>query len=175
MEIDRPIAIAVILFITLGLGFFVVAPKYQGFKDLQIKISEQEAELKGKTKYFLEIVKAFEKLKENKESIEKIDSALPPEFSLSSLVNLLQQKTAENGLIFQRINLHKILPITEGRKIQENHFFLEVSGAYSSFRNFLSSLEKSSRLIEIESISFTSRKEIEGFYSFKLTIRVHSY
>ena len=44
MQIDRPIAIALILFIILLLVFFLVVPEYNTFKSLQTQLGEKKAE-----------------------------------------------------------------------------------------------------------------------------------
>jgi len=60
------------------------------------------------------------------------------------------------------------------KEIKEMNFELGLSGSYSSFKNFLSILERSSKLIEIEKISF-SVGEKEKPWDFNLGIKVYSY
>ncbi len=175
MTIDRPIAIALILFIILALGFYLVAPKYQEFKKLQVKLGEKEAEFKAKAAYFLGVVDTFKKLRNYEEDLEKVDSALPLNPSLASLIYFFQIKSSESGLIFKKANLFSISLISKKSDIKEITFFLEFFGSYFAFKNFLSSLEKSARLIEVENISFTSQVETEQTYPFKLKIKAHSY
>ncbi len=175
MTIDRPIAIALILFIVLILGFYLVVPKYQKFKEFQVELSEKEAEFKGRAAYFLGVSNTFRKLKNYEEALEKVDSALPLNPSLASLIYFFQIKSSENGLIFQKATLFSISLISKKSDIKEITFFLEFFGSYPAFKNFLSSLEKSARLIEVENISFASQVETEQTYPFKLTVKVHSY
>ena len=174
-SIDRPIAIAVMLFIILVLGFYLVAPKYQQFNDLQIKLSEKEAEFKGKAAYFLEVGDTFKKLRSYEEGLEKIDSALPSDPSIAFLIYFFQKKTLENGLIFQQVSFSGSSSANKRGETKEIHFSLGLLGSYSAFKNFLSSLEKSARLVEVESISFASQRGTEQIYPFKLEIKVHSY
>jgi len=175
MKIDRPIAIAVILFIILVLGFYFVFPKYQEFKEIQLEVSEKEAEFKGRAEYFAEVGSTFKRLKDYEESLGKIEDALPPTPSLAPLIYFLQTKSSENGLIFRRANLLSVSLVSEKSDIKEITFSLEFFGSYPAFKNFLSSLEKSARLIEVESISFVSQQESDQTYPFNLTIKIHSY
>ncbi len=175
MEIDRPIAIAVTLFIVLVLGFYLVAPEYQEFRDSQLELSKKEAEFEGREAYFLEVANTFRKLKIYEDELEKIDSALPASPSLASLIYFLQKKSAETGLILQAANLRKISSIAKTSDIKETRFYLEFFGSYFAFKNFLSSLEKSARLIEVESVSFASLKDTDETYPFKLIIKTYSY
>jgi len=184
MTIDRPIAIALILFVVLVLGFYFVSPKYQEFKEIQLKVSEKEAEFKGKAEYFAEVSKTFKKLKDYEENLGKIEDeehlgpiedALPSTPSLAPLIYFFQIKSSENGLIFRRANLLSISLVNERSDIKEITFSLEFFGSYPAFKNFLISLEKSARLIEVESISFISQQESGQTYPFNLTIKVYSY
>ncbi len=175
MEVDRPIAIAVILFVILFVAFYLVVPKYQEFEEFQIKLSKKEAEYRGRSAYFSDIASTYEKLKQKEEILKKIDSALPSSPALHSLVYFLQKKSLENGLIFLKANLLKISPIKEGSRIKETNFSFGVVGPYPAFKNFLMSLEKSARLIEVEDVSFVARKEFEETFEFNVTVKVYSY
>lgn len=175
MTIYRLIAIAIILFIALILGFYLTYPKYQEFKELQTKVSEKEAELRGRTAYFAGVDKTFKKLKNYEESLEKIDRAIPSNSSIAFLIYFFQKKSSENGLILQGVSFSESSPAGGRKEFKEIHFSFKLLGSYSALKNFLSFLEKSVRLIEVESISFTSQKETGQIYSFGLTIKVHSY
>ena len=59
-------------------------------------------------------------------------------------------------------------------EIRETGTNLVVAGSYSSFKNFLSTLEKTARMIELESISFSTLEEV-GPIDFNLRIKVYSY
>ena len=117
----------------------------------------------------------FKKLEDYEESLEKIEDALPSTPSLAPLIYFLQTKSSENGLIFRRANLLSVSLVSEKSDIKEIIFSLEFFGSYPAFKKFLSSLEKSARLIEVESISFVSQQESSQTYPFNLTIKVHSY
>ena len=107
MQIDRPIAIAVTLFVILLLIFFLVSPKYQTFKDLQIKLGEKKAEFNAKYVYFAEIAKVYYGLQNRQDSIKKIDDALPVDSNYGRLVYFFQKKAMENGLIIKNLFLSK--------------------------------------------------------------------
>lgn len=198
MKVDRPITIAIIIFIIILLMYFFVVPKYYEFKDLQVKLGKSEAEYNGKFAYFSEVSKIFRELEDRQESLEKIENAIPPKPQLADLVYFFQQKGTESGLIVKNIFLTKISPVTSESSIKEIVFSLDVMGNYQSLKNFLSSLENSSRLFEVGNISFGSQtinqssssqtqnpisKQktlivqpiIQQVYSFKFEIKTHSY
>lgn len=170
---NRPITIAVCIWLSLILGVGFLWPKYQDLRNSQKKIEEKKAELQYKEEYFSELNKTSDALKEYSEILQKIDSSLPADPNLPSLFDFLQKVSSQNGLVLKRINPVSTTPF-EDSKIQETHLNLSLSGSYSAFKNFLSTLQKSARLIEIESITFSSPEKEETF-NFDLKIKVYSY
>jgi len=197
MKIDRPIAIAIIIFIIVLLMYFFVVPKYYEFRDLQGKLGEAEAEYNSKFAYYSEVTKIFRELEDRKDILDKIDNAIPSKPQLADLIYFFQQKGAESGLIVKNIVLTKISPVNSESNIKEIVFSLNVLGNYQSFKNFLSLMENSSRLLEISNVSFgsqpvsqssslqiqnpilnpqsQSQSQIEEIYSFRFEIKTHSY
>ena len=62
----------------------------------------------------------------------------------------------------------------QGSKIKRTEFNLSLSGSYSAFLGFLSSLEKNSRLIEIDQISLSSVKDDQPT-NFNIRLKIYSY
>lgn len=188
MEFDRPIAIVITLFIVLISIFFLAAPKYQEFKILQQKLGEKQAEYDAKFAYYSEIAKVYEKIMANKELVDKIDSAIPSNVSYGPLVYFFQKKGFENGLILKGLYLTKASSKDQKSDIKEIVFSLSLLGEYSSFKNFMYSLERSARLFEINSASFGTSVQpgtkenaepapvqILQTYSFQMEIKTYSY
>jgi len=170
MEIDRPIAIAVTLFIILLVFFYLFLPQYREVEDLQAEIMSGRAELADRENYFESIVDNYRKLIENEENLMKINTAVLPDPSIPSLVYFLEEKSNENGLILRELNLGQI--DYTGEEVKSAKFSFLLTGSYSGFRPFLQSLETSSRLIDIEKISF----EVEDYgriYDFELDIKIY--
>jgi len=181
MTISRPLAIIIGLCLTLLLVAGFSLPKYQNLKLLQLKVKEKEVELQTERKYFSEIDEAKEKLKKFEQELSKINSALPPDPYLPSLGNFLQIAASQNGLVLKKITSSSTNPLKEefikkgfSSEIKETGVNLTVAGDYPAFKNFLYNLEKTARLIEIESISF-SGSEKEAPIDFNLKIKVYSY
>lgn len=169
------ILISIILFvITILIGIFLVWPNYLKFQNFQQQIKNKETELQYLEEYYQDLADLSEKLKGYQEELSKIDSALPESPDLPSFANFFQKTASENGLILKSLGSFSINPLAQKTEIKEISFSPELSGSYSSFKNFLKALEKSSRMIEVENISFSSPKEGEIF-DFKLEIKTHSY
>ncbi len=182
MKLNRPVTIGLILIIIIIVGFYFVLPKYKEVKKFQVKVAEKEAELKAKEEYFRKLSETLQKLTEHEENVKKINTALPEKVSLPPLIYFIQDKTLENGLILGDLNLQGTSSLEKKTGLKQTSFSLGVTGSYSAFRNFISSLEKSSRLIEISDVSFGAlrkrTREEESplkIYQFNLGIKVYSY
>jgi len=78
-------------------------------------------------------------------------------------------------LIFQKIAPFTVIPFKGFPRIQETVFSIEVAGSYDSLKNFLSVFEKSSRLIEVENISFSKPEKEEESFTFNLKLKTYSH
>jgi len=186
MKIDRPIAIAITLFITVLLAFFLVFPEYKKFKSLQNELGVKTAEFNAEYDYFSAITKTYFDIESHEDDIKKIDDALPTNPVLGKLVYFFYHKTSENGLVPKTLFLSKSSAANQSGKVNDLTFSLNLIGSYSSLENFLKALERSSRLFEVTSISFgaqssssssenQSQFQSQGAYSFNLEIKTHIY
>ncbi len=156
---------------TIVLGVFLLYPKYQNFVVFEKQIKAKENELQSKQEYLSNLSENSEQLKKYQEKLLVIDAALPSTLSLPSLFDLLQKIASQNGLIVKDMNSSYV---TNPEGIQEVRVDLKIVGLYSSFKSFISVLEKSARMIEIESFSFSTPQEGEIF-DFILTMKTYSY
>jgi Tfp pilus assembly protein PilO len=200
MQIDRPIAIALILFVIILLIFFLVAPEYATFGKLKTELSEKKAEYAAEYDYYAAIAKTYADLQEHKDDVKKIDDALPQDPSLGKTVYYLQQTSKANGLILKNLFLSKSSKstgeATSGSSVKDIVFSLNLTGDYASLENFIIALEKSSRLFEVTNISFgaasnsattaqTTQSQsktqtpapapAQAAYSFTLQVKTHTY
>ncbi len=164
-----------IIFLCLILGvIFFWWPEYKNVANLKLEIKERKAELENKNKYFSELDSISLKLKEYGSEFSKIDSALPATPIAPGLINFLAEKSSQNGLILEKVNLDKISPLEQDSKIQKISLSLSLSGFYPALRSFVYSLQKSAKLIEVDSIMF-SQPQPGGIFSFNLKIKTYSY
>ncbi|HDL74944.1 MAG TPA: hypothetical protein ENH06_00985 [bacterium] len=183
----------IIASISLSLLFaiFILSPQYKKLKDIESKIKEKDIELQTQKEYFSNLRSIFSELDNYKEQIAKIDSAIPQDPSLPSLYNFLQNKISENGLILKKTKLESTGEKSEEKKnaswdigsskvspsakeLKEISIKIFVSGSYSSFNDFLLSIENTSRLINVKDINITVPKE-EQSLDFELDISFYSY
>ena len=187
MQIDRPITIAIVLFVILLLVFFLVWPQYQSFVTLQSDLGEKTAEFNAQYGYYNTITNTYHDLQSHQDDIAKIDSALPATPDLGQLVYDLQEAAAGSGMLIKSLFVSQSAGGTNpvAGKVNDTDFSMQLTGDYPSLQNFLKALEQSSRIFEVTSISFgagttassqpTQSQPVAQVYSFSLQIKTHSY
>lgn len=149
----------VIILIALTFGMILVLPKYEDTAALREKVQIKKADLENRENYFEELEKISKEFKNNRENLDKIKTALPIGPMAPSLANFIQSASSQSGLILKNFlygsTKAAVVDETAARVVQEYEIGLTLSGSYSAFKDFLDKIEKSSRLIEIQDISFT--------------------
>lgn len=168
---NRPITIIVSFLLTLILGVVLIYPRYQDLQFIQEKIEGLKIELQSKEEYLSNLNEVSEELKKYEIELSIINSALPSGHFLPALFDFLQKACSQNGLILKAMSPVSGLP-SEGFK--ETRVNLNMTGSYASLKSFISVLENSARIIELESFSFSSSEELSPF-DFNMAIKVYSY
>jgi len=167
------IAIGLLILLILGAGF-VWWPKCEEFRWLKSQLEIKEKAIIQKEEYFSKLNTLSKELEGYQEEIAKIESALPDEVSEADFFNFIQKTSSENGLIFKEIYSVKISSSKkDGKEISEVSFSISLFGSYLAFKNFLSVIYQSSRLIEVDSIKFSSPPEKKDLFDFDLTLVAH--
>lgn len=182
-NINYILIIIVVCFIGVVIfGSNLLLPKFQEFRNLSKKIEEKRNEIKYKQEYFANLTETKTELGKYQAELSKIDSALPNDSFLPTLFNYLQKTTSQSGLVLKNLGSFTVSSSEKYPGIKEITLNLGVSGPYPSFKNFLSTLEKSTRMIEIENISFSNSQErqtatttTEDIFNFNLAIKAYSY
>lgn len=154
------------------LGYFWILPQYQTLQGVNFELESRRIELQNKEEYFSKIEAAQTALGQYIEGLSKIDSAIPSEPFLSSVLNITERAGTENGLVLGEIGKFETTDFE--RLLKETTLEVEMVGNYPALKNFLSALEKSSRLIIVENVTFSTPKEKEPF-AFTLKVKTYSY
>jgi Tfp pilus assembly protein PilO len=157
------------ILISVLLFFLFISPKQTSLSILNSQLLQKRYELETLDKYFQEILKTSEKLKNYQEEISKIDSALPDDPSIPLLFNFLQKSSSQSGLLLENIGS---INLNEEGRLKKWTTNFKLKGDYPSLKNFISILERSARLIRVDKISLLSEGESP---SFDLTISFFSY
>lgn len=184
MQIDRPIITAVLILGIVAVMFFLTVPEYDTYKELQTQLSEKTAELNAQIDYYAAIKKTHNDLIAYQEEIKKIDDALPQDPAINKIIYYLQDEIKNNGLLMKNLFLSKT-SVASGN-IKEIIFSTNLVGDYASLERFIKSLEKSARIFEVTSITFSTSSISSGVkkanpvsssesQGFSLQIKTHSY
>ncbi len=169
--------ISVLLLVILIAGAVLIWwPKYQEFKDLESQLVIKEKALNSKQEYFSKLNEISKKLEGYKESFNKIETALPGKVSEPDLFNFVQNTASGSGLILKKIGSTKISTSQEEgekKEVQDITFAVSLSGSYSAFKDFLSNIYQSSRIIEVGSMKFPSPQTGTDLFEFDLTLLTH--
>lgn len=159
---------------TIAISALVLLPRFQDLEIIRKDIVRKQQTLQEERDFFSKIERYKREMNKYQEQLFKVASALPDdaETSLPSLFKFLQINSAQVGLILTEIGSFTISPV-EGKEIKKTQFSFQVIGSYDSFQAFLEILERSARIIKVESISFSEPEE--GLITFDIKVRVHSY
>lgn len=170
----RPIIIAVSIYITLALIVGLIVPRYKEINNVKKNIEITNEELSSERGYTASLKDIEKELEKYQGQLLKIDSALPAEPSVLDLFSFIEQKTQQNSLSLKEVRLGQITPSKIIQEIREINLSFSCAGSYPAFKSFLSNMEKSSRLIHVDSISFQAATE-KSPPIFDLKIRANSY
>ena len=147
-------------------------PSYNDYRDLTKDVGNKEIELQYYRDYSTELKEINAKLASYEEAISKVEDFLPAEFSIPVFYANMQNMSSQSGMILTGINEGGIQE-KEGVKVR--FYKVSVTGSYSNFKNFLSVLEKSAKLIEVEDFSFVAETVKEGeMGNFTIGIKTYS-
>ena len=151
-------------------------PKYQDLQAVRLVFQQKEEELQNKKDYYEEIKKTLQELQAHQEALARVNSALPDELSPPSLFDYFQKTASGTGLSLKEIFLGEAAFSDKGPGIKEINVSIDLSGRYHpDLKRFLSNIENSARLLQIERVSFSSPKEPEEMFSFQINLKTHGY
>ena len=171
---NKPVIIIVSLALILLFAIFYFLPRYQELRYIEKEVEMKEEELSRREERIRELKSLQEELGNYREQLAKIDSALPVDEDLPALFDFLQKAASQSGLVLKSISHSAAKLSPDFADLKETEVSLELSGVYDSLKNFLPVLETTARLIETQSVSFSSDPE-DGPKEFKLTIKIYSY
>jgi Tfp pilus assembly protein PilO len=150
----------VVLIVAAALGFFLVIPKYQELQEIRRQVVEKTAEIKNRQNYYADLAAMAADLDQYRSGFEKIDSALPDNLDAPALMSFAQAAALQSGLAVKNIDFGGASPSSpsgeEGLTLQKYGISIQLEGSYANFKNFLSIIERSSRLAAVDSISVKS-------------------
>lgn len=186
MSLSQFIAIILIL-ASVALGVLGIWPKYKQFAKLSDVLNLKKRELVELEIYFDKLKTIKEKLEPYQDQLAIIDSALPERLSVPEFFLYLQTEAERNGLLLGELKDPTLKESEIKPNLKEIFFDISVTGTYPAFKNFLLSLWQNAKLIEVDSISFSSEeKKLTGkqpkeelisgrIFNFNLKLKTYGY
>ncbi len=161
----------------LIIGFllkFVIFP----LRKINYEISQKKKEIKNliaeEKKNAQEIEYFQKKLENSKDVAEKINLALPKEFTLPYLFLSLQTLCATNGMAWENISFGEVSE-EKGLPLQKIRISMKVVGKYEDFKKFLDALWKNIPIFDIESIQISPSVEEKSLNLYHYSLELYSY
>lgn len=181
------ISIFFIIAAIVGIAVYA-APGYQGTKDLRDDVAELEqalqkaAELRAQREQLLTRYNAF-----TADDLAKLETMLPSYVDNVKLVSIdIEQLAADNGLILKDVSVQEPQDAVADPSLTVSPLgtvLIDFSmlGSYGDFTEFLDALEKSLRIIDVQSVEFAMQPrrardgtvEIVDYYEFQVTIATY--
>ncbi len=173
MQLQKPFITAFVLLATLAIIFFLVLPVYNKFRVHSADLVRAQKEYQ----YLEDDYKNFEeldtKLSQNADALAKLDAALPTNPLVPELLAYLQQAASQNGLILSSVSVSDPKETVQPG-ITYTAVKITASGSYESLKTFLSSVYKNSRMIDVDSISFSAPKPGLELFNFNIILRAYN-
>jgi Tfp pilus assembly protein PilO len=187
---EKPIFYLTIILITLAVvGIFLVYPLYSETTILKNKLNDRREALANKNIYFSKLRELKDEVSKFSEELEKIKSALPDNSDVIDIVSFMISEASANGLSLDNIGIsdYSLDNKKSNSEVKKSSLSIAVSGRYQSLKSFISSIQKNSRLFEIDNISLegSSANEQSGtkqektsredYFKFNITLSFSHY
>jgi len=177
----------ILILVSLGTFFMYVDPNYRGtdlnngnrsIKSLQAEDAEYQAALNNTT----EIRKKRDALVQkrsnfNPADLAKLEKLLPDNVDNIKLVIDIKNIAENHTLTLKNIKLDTAVKSDTSKLGQKNSKYgtvglsFTVSSSYDNFQNFLTDLEKSLRLVEVNELSVSGNDT--GIYDFSISLKTY--
>ncbi|MCK5044732.1 type 4a pilus biogenesis protein PilO [Candidatus Parcubacteria bacterium] len=101
---NRFIFTIIAILLSAVVGFVLAYPKYQIFEQKKAEVESKETELQNIEEHFSQVNATVEQLKDYEEELVKINTALPAEASIPTLLDFLKATVKSRGLLLQNLS-----------------------------------------------------------------------
>ncbi len=143
----------VLVVVFISILFLLDWPAYKKFVFLSNE-TERYENLLEEEKGLLVKVNQLKEIYESRENeLKKVHYSLPAGKEVPNLIVQFEALASENGLILESLDF---IELTEQEKYKGLSVSLSISGTYQSFKSFLEALEFNVRLMDVQSVKFSS-------------------
>src|SRR3990167_4494654 len=168
----------ILFFSALAIGFWVLWPLYGDIAAAILLREQNQDNLTQRKKLTENLERLISQYNERERDIASLNKAIPNGQNIPELLVNLEAIASENGLIFENVNFKPKDLKAPG--IKTLTMDINVKGSYPDFLNYLKALEKSLRIFDVTSVSFSgiSPGQISARtdnLEFNLTINTYYY
>ena len=150
----------ILLAAALGLGYWLVLPKYMDISSLQEELMLKKQESDGRFDYIRRLENLSIEIEEHTEEVVRLERALPRKSNTAEVLAFLEQKASANSILIKEISIaskqnRSTLSAIGKTALQEESISIEITGMIDSLVNFLTDIENSARLLRVESVEFS--------------------
>ncbi len=165
-------------FLAILISLFASLPLFHGYLEKRAILAMEEEELEREEVHVEEMVRAESELLPYIGVLNEIQSGLPSNPALPSLIRYLEGLVVDSGLQLSNIGSFSTSELPERSHLKETTIEVEIiSNNYSSIKSFMRELERSIKLINISRvlISPVVGEEGEAGFSLFLSLKTYSY
>lgn len=176
MEINKPVASIIVLAVSLVLLFLFILPQYQSSQNVDAALLQAKAQAQGINVYAKNIAALAEGLAARKEVTNTIATAAAADGSIAPLTYFFQKTAQDNGLVVTSIGFSQPVADTLSDSTANVLLAIHVSGSYQGLKSFIETVEHSSRLFNIATLSLSPSALIQKTqqYDLSLEIKIHT-
>lgn len=172
-HITSGVIIPLLVLAIVGIGYFLLLPKYQAIRADHQSLSQKQASTEALKSKLGSIKSLISDADKNKTELESLDEAIPDAPRIPELLANFDYLVQQSGLLLTNLNitlpeiskkpdqpkfnkrLESILSSTDNLGIIAVN--VAVSGQYQNLKNFLLNLEQNLRLMDVAEITFGTR------------------
>lgn len=162
------IIILIILLALTTVVFWLIIPFYGQINSSKMELKAKQktlAETQATVNVIQDLAKKYEAMKDE---LDEINSVLPDKEDLAGLIVSLEAMSSESGIFLKSINFQPkpfqpatMEEVSETGGYNALQIQLAALGSYSGFKNFIKTIEKNLRLMDVKTIKFKSGEKEE--------------
>lgn len=173
--------LSILMLIASIAGFAVfVVPHYNTITTLRAQEADYETvlsnarKLKEQRNALVKRYNAFDQVQ-----LQKLGVMVPTNPENMKLVLALQSIATQYGMVLQNVKIEDAEPVTTKPNAQSNSELgtltinFSVAGPYGSFTNFVRTIEKSLRMIELKKVSFAAADPKNQIYQYSVSVKTY--
>lgn len=185
-QIQNPLLQTILIVIVIAVfGWFVLGPKYSKTQQTREQLAQLEEQRSSLEADQLELNKLISELEDSKDEVKLLDEAVPLTARPTKIALVLETFAQNTGMTLSQLSVgtpEKFIasgnkdqlkdPFNGNREITAIEVSITAKGSIEQFRNFLTLLEESGRIIDVSALTVTSTQDGPNY---ALRLKTYAY